>query len=169
MKKIVIMLVASSLSFVLASCSKSDVGGCKLTDPQITAPASEVTALQAYLTANTITATAHPSGFFYSISAQGSSATPGLCNTVRVNYTGRLTNGNTFDSNNTPAGAQFQLGSLIAGWQKGIPLIQKGGKIKLFIPPSLGYGANPVRDGIGNILIPANSILVFDIELLDVL
>ncbi len=169
MKKIVIMLFASSLSFVLASCSKEDAAGCNLTDPQITAPASEVAAVQAYLTANTITATAHPSGFFYSISVQGSGNTPGLCNTVRVNYTGRLTIGNIFDSNNTPAGAQFQLGSLIAGWQKGIPLIQKTGKIRLFIPPSLGYGANPVRDGIGNILIPANSILVFDIELLDVL
>jgi FKBP-type peptidyl-prolyl cis-trans isomerase FkpA len=166
MKKIVVMLVALSLSFVLASCSKSDDSGCNLTDPQIIAPASEVAAVQAYLTANTITATPHPSGFFYSIGVQGSGATSGLCSTVTVKYTGRLTNGTIFDSNNT--GIQFQLGSLIAGWQKGIPLIQSGGKIKLFIPPSLGYGANPVRDGIGNILIPANSILVFDIELLAV-
>jgi FKBP-type peptidyl-prolyl cis-trans isomerase FkpA len=166
MKKIVIMLFAASVSLFFNACSKADTSGCNLTEPQITAPASEVSALQAYLTANTITATAHPSGFFYSISAAGSTTTPGLCSTVTVKYTGSLTNGNVFDSNNV--GAQFQLGSLIAGWQKGIPLIQKGGKIKLFIPPSLGYGANPVRDGIGNILIPANSILVFDIELLNV-
>jgi FKBP-type peptidyl-prolyl cis-trans isomerase FkpA len=166
MKKIVIVLFTLSLSFVVNSCSKSDAAGCNLAEPQITAPAAEVAAVQAYLTASAITASAHPSGFFYSIGVQGSGATPGLCSTVTVKYTGRLTTGTVFDSNTT--GIQFQLGSLIAGWQKGIPLIQKGGKIKLFIPPSLGYGANPVRDGIGNILIPANSILVFDIELLDV-
>ncbi len=169
MKKIVSLFFAASLLFVVNSCSKADTNGCNLSDPQITAPASEVAAVQAYLTTNSITATAHPSGFFYSITTQGSGNTPGLCNTVRVNYTGRLTNGTIFDSNNTTAGAQFQLGSLIAGWQKGIPLIQKSGKIRLFLPPSLGYGANPVRDGIGNILIPANSILVFDIDLLDLL
>jgi FKBP-type peptidyl-prolyl cis-trans isomerase FkpA len=167
MKQIGYLLIVLAITFT--SCSKSDDNGCNLTDPQITVPTAEVAAVQTYLTGNSITATAHPSGFFYSISAAGTGATPGLCSTVRVNYTGRLTNGTVFDSNTTAAGAQFQLGSLIAGWQKGIPLIQKGGKIKLFIPPSLGYGSNPIRDNIGNILIPANSILIFDIDLLDVL
>ena len=64
-----------------------------------------------------------------------------------------------FDENLT--GTTFALGGLILGWQKGIPLIQKGGSINLYIPPSLGYGANATGS------IPANSILVFTIQLVD--
>lgn len=54
------------------------------------------------------------------------------------------------------------------GWQKGLPYIKGGGKIKLYIPPSLGYGAKDVKDDMGNVIIPANSILVFSLELTDV-
>jgi FKBP-type peptidyl-prolyl cis-trans isomerase FkpA len=54
------------------------------------------------------------------------------------------------------------LGQLIVGWQKGLPLISSGGKITLYIPPSLGYGSAAAGS------IPANSILIFDIELISV-
>jgi FKBP-type peptidyl-prolyl cis-trans isomerase FkpA len=62
----------------------------------------------------------------------------------------------------------YTLGGLIAGWQQGLPLISKGGVIKLYIPPSLGYG-NTAQDGKnGNVAIPANSILIFNIDLINV-
>ena len=83
-----------------------------------------------------------------------------LSSTITVKYTGKLTNGTIFDQNQT--GASFVLSSLILGWRKGLPLIQKGGSIILYIPPSLGYGCSSVGG------IPPGSNLVFDIELLDV-
>ena len=66
-------------------------------------------------------------------------------------------------------GGQFKvkLGELIPGWQKGIPLIKKGGEVKLYIPPSLGYGSQNVTSG-GVVVVPANSILIFDVQLADV-
>lgn len=155
------------LAFVaLAGCSKAK-NECQFSEQNITAPAAEITAIQAYLSSQSITnAIQHSSGMFYTITAAGSGANPGLCSTTTVKYTGKLTNGTTFDSNTT--GIQFQLGQLIVGWQKGVPLIQKGGKIKMYIPPTLGYGPNPVRDNLGNVLIPGSSILIFEVELLDV-
>jgi FKBP-type peptidyl-prolyl cis-trans isomerase FkpA len=155
---------------VFAGCSKSK-DGCGLTEAQVTASASEIAAVQAYLTANGLTATQHSSGFFYSIVTPGTGTiTPAICSSLTVTYIGRLTNGTVFDNNNnnvTPA--QFLLGQLIPGWQKGIPLIKKGGSIKLYIPPSLGYGAQDVRDPRTQaVVIPANSTLIFDMDLLDV-
>lgn len=91
---------------------------------------------------------------------------------VVVHYTGKLLDGTKFDSshdhpamNGKPAGAPFETqipGRLIQGWNKGIPGMRVGGKRRLTVPPSLGYGAMP-RPGI-----PANSTLVFDIELLEI-
>jgi FKBP-type peptidyl-prolyl cis-trans isomerase FkpA len=56
---------------------------------------------------------------------------------------------------------------LIEGWKIGLPLIQKSGKIKLYIPPSLGYGASDIKDNNGVVVIPANSMLIFDVSLVD--
>jgi FKBP-type peptidyl-prolyl cis-trans isomerase len=77
---------------------------------------------------------------------------------VKVNYSGSLTNGSVFDSGN---GVSFPLANLIIGWQQGIPLVGKSGKIILYLPPSLGYGSS-AQNGI-----PANSIMIFTIDLLD--
>jgi len=54
---------------------------------------------------------------------------------------------------------EFSLAGVIKGWQEGIPKIGKNGKIKLMIPSALGYGASEFGS------IPANSVLIFDIEL----
>ena len=123
------------------------------------APASEITQLEAYLASASITATKHCSGMYYTIDAAGSGSTATICSTVSVKYKGQLTNGTVFDQSATPV--SFQLGGLIEAWKKGIPLIKPGGKIKLYCPPSLAYGSQPVRDNAGNTVIPANSILVF--------
>jgi FKBP-type peptidyl-prolyl cis-trans isomerase FkpA len=83
-----------------------------------------------------------------------------------VKYKGQLTNGNVFDQTTTPV--SFNLGSLIEAWKKGIPMIKPGGKIKLYCPPSLAYGSQVIRDNAGNTVIPANSILIFEVELTNV-
>lgn len=85
--------------------------------------------------------------------------------TVTVNYLGTLTNGTKFDSSydrNTPFTTQIGVGQVIKGWDEGIVGMKVGGKRKLTIPPSLGYG----QQGVGNI--PPNSTLVFEVELLGI-
>jgi FKBP-type peptidyl-prolyl cis-trans isomerase FkpA len=153
-----------ALPMVIISCSKSDKS-CGLTLSTATAPASEVAAVQTYLTNNSITADQHPNGLFYKIHQAGSGEVPGACSVVTVKYKGSLTNGSGFDSSykSNPNGVPFTLGDrLISGWQLGVPLIKKGGSITLYIPPSLGYGAT------GSGPIPPNAILVFNIDLVDV-
>lgn len=85
--------------------------------------------------------------------------------TVVVHYTGKLTNGKVFDSS-VDRGQPFSFllgqGQVIQGWEQGILGMKEGGKRKLTIPPNLGYGARPVGP------IPANSTLIFDVELLKV-
>lgn len=149
-----------------ASCAKKDET-CNYSDATVTASATEIQDIQNYLAANGITgAQQHPSGFFYKITSQGNGqAIANLCSTVTINYTGKLANGTIFDQNtNVP----LVLGKLIVGWQKGLPLISKGGKITLYIPPSLGYGSQDVKDQQGRVVIPANSILIFDVELVNI-
>lgn len=163
-------LCALALSLVFAACKKSSDNKCPYTPTTQTAPAAEVTNLKAVLDAASITYTQHSSGIFYSVNSPGSGATPNVCSYLTVKYAGRLTNGAGFDSSyvRDPAGTSFTLGELIPGWQIGIPLIQNGGSITLYIPPSLGYGARDSRDQNGNIVIPANSNLVFNIQLVNV-
>ncbi len=147
---------------VSVSCSKKDQT-CNLNDSNISASAAEIASLQTYLSSNAITATQHPSGFFYKITQVGSGqAVVNLCSKITIKYVGKLTNGTIFDQTTAGATATFTLGQLIIGWQKGIPLISSGGKITLYIPPSLGYGSG------GSGPIPPNSILIFDIELVGV-
>lgn len=157
MKKRLLLLLA--VPVLLFGCNKTK--SCPYNDSAATASATEIAYIQAYLTNNSITAIQHSSGFFYSISIPGSGGISNLCSGVTVRYSGRTftttSTGAIFDSNGV--GASFTLGDLIPGWQKGIPLVGKGGSIKLYVPPSLGYGAQAVGS------IPANSYLVFDIQL----
>ncbi len=84
---------------------------------------------------------------------------------VTVNYVGTLTNGNKFDSSydrNEPFSFTLGGGQVIQGWDQGVAGMKVGGKRKLVIPPELGYGS----PGAGTI--PANSTLIFEIELLKV-
>jgi len=140
------------LPLFVISCKKED--SC----PEVTikAPDAEITALRTYITSNSITATEDPRGFFYTITSAGTGSKPTACSGVSVNYTGKLTNGTQFDSGTN---VSFNLSQLIIGWQEGIPLINAGGAITLYLPPSLAYGPNAVGS------IPANSILIFTITL----
>lgn len=160
-KKHFLMLAITALSFMVNSCGKKSVteNNCVSNNTGIPT-AAEVASLQAYITANNLTATQHPDGFFYRIITQGTGATPTLASTVTIKYTGKLTDGSIFDQNNT--GAVFPLNQLILGFRRGLPLIQKGGSIILYIPPSLGYGCQAVSG------IPPGSNLVFNVDLTDV-
>ena len=100
----------------------------------------------------------------------GTQATPG--SSVSVLYVGKLQDGTVFDSSaahgNQPL--TFTLGSqgLIAGFQIGVNGMKEGGERLIAVPPSLGYGAQDVKDQSGKVVIPANSTLVFDIKLVKV-
>ena len=160
-RSLLVYLVA--LIFIFTACGKTNTYTCDPTPPAAVASSAEISAIQNYLNANGISATQDPSGFFYQILNPGTgTVTPTVCSNVTVTYIGTLMGGNgaPFDSNTT--GVSFPLGNLIIGWQKGIPLIKKGGSIKLFIPPSMGYGASASGS------IPANSYLIFNVSLLDV-
>lgn len=167
-KKLLVFVAVSALFY---SCKKVDAGGCTLQPSTFVAPTSEVNALQGWVSTNRPGAVQHSSGLFYEIINPGSgTVVPGVCSNVIVKYAGYLTNGNKFDDSNTnyPNGITFLLGQLILGWQKGIPLIKKGGSINLYIPPSLGYGNQDITNNAGVVVVPANSILVFSIQLVDV-
>src|SRR5574343_51517 len=156
-----ISLFLVSVLVLASSCLKKDTG-CSYSVSGKTAPASEEQAVLTYLSNNSITATKHSSGMYYQILSPGTGTGPNLCSNILINYSGKLTNGNVFDSQNN---AVFVLGSLIEGWKIGLPMLKKGGQIRLFIPPTLGYGATDVKDPSGNVIIPANSVLIFDITL----
>jgi FKBP-type peptidyl-prolyl cis-trans isomerase len=77
-----------------------------------------------------------------------------------------LTSGTKFDSSvdrGTPFEFIIGIGQVIKGWDEGVLTMQRGGKRKLTIPPEMAYGERDVGDG----LIPANSTLIFEVELLD--
>lgn len=94
----------------------------------------------------------------------GAEATRGA--SVRVHYTGWLTNGESFDSSvsrGDPFGFTLGVGQVIRGWDEGVQGMKVGGKRKLTIPPDLGYGAR----GAGGV-IPPNATLIFEVDLLEV-
>ena len=103
------------------------------------------------------------SGLQYMILEDGKSTErPSMTDKVKVNYTGKLINGQTFDSTDGRGPAEFELNKVIKGWTEGIQLMTIGSKYRFFIPSELGYGSRPMAT------IPANSILIFDVELLDI-
>jgi len=107
------------------------------------------------------------SGLFYLIDNKGNNDFSSIGSTVSVHYTGKLIDGTIFDSSyqrNNPISFVIGKGQVIKGWDEGILKIAKGGSAKLVIPSDLAYGEN----GAGEI-IPPNSTLIFDVELIDFL
>jgi FKBP-type peptidyl-prolyl cis-trans isomerase len=103
------------------------------------------------------------SGLRYEIVKKGDGPTPKPTDTVKVHYTGTLIDGSVFDSSvQRGEPAEFPLDQVIPGWTEGIQKVNKGGKIKLYVPPHLAYGDDG-RPGI-----PPGSTLIFDVELLDI-
>lgn len=148
-----------TLALLTSSCQQpnSDQTLSNPTTIMANVPQAEITALKEFIDASNTVATADDRGFYYTIHSPGSGEKPTVRSNVTVNYNGQLTNGNTFDSGKD---ISFGLYQLITGWQEGIPLIAPGGSITLYLPPSLAYGSRAQRG------IPANSILIFKIDLI---
>ncbi len=155
MKKTLLLL--AFFAFVFSACKKSSTTSpTPVVDPAVQAKIDD-DKIQAYLTANKITATKDPSGLYYVVINPGGGTAPTVKSTVTVAYTGKLLDGTQFDTN--PNFTAFLGGNLIQGWKVGIPYCKQGGRILLIIPSALGYGTTP-KTGI-----PANSVLVFTIDL----
>ncbi|HEH9750464.1 TPA: FKBP-type peptidyl-prolyl cis-trans isomerase [Pasteurella multocida] len=101
------------------------------------------------------------SGLLYRIEQAGTGNTIKPTDTVTVNYTGKLPNGEVFDSSRGKP-VSFKLNQVVPGWTEGLQLVKKGGKIELVLPPELAYG----EQGAGQI--PPNATLHFDVEVIDV-
>lgn len=118
--------------------------------------------IRQYITDNNLTATKTNSGLYYVVHDAGNGASCSSTSNVRVAYKGYFTNGSVFDQSDAN-GITFNLSNVIKGWTEGIPYFKEGGSGILLIPSALGYGAS------GNASIPPNSVLIFDIALIEVL
>lgn len=104
-------------------------------------------------------------GLKYMITQQGTGNKPNKGDRVSVHYTGKFTDGKVFDSSvgrGQPITFELGVGQVIRGWDEGIALLSKGSKALFVIPPDLAYGAQQ------NGPIPANSTLLFEVELVDI-
>jgi FKBP-type peptidyl-prolyl cis-trans isomerase len=111
--------------------------------------------------AKTIDSTGTSNGIYYKILREGTGEKVSVSDTLVVNYKGQLLNGFIFDQTKDKP-ATFPLKRLIKGWQAGLPFCREGGKIRLVIPSSLGYSIRNLG------VIPPNSILIFDVEVLEI-
>ncbi|MDB0037801.1 FKBP-type peptidyl-prolyl cis-trans isomerase [bacterium] len=138
--------------FALTSCAKKKAEEQAALDEEI---------IQKYISDNNLNATATGSGLYYVIDTQGTGASCTSNSTVKVAYTGSYTNGNEFEQSSA-LGVEFSLQQVIKGWTEGIPYFKEGGSGKLILPSALAYGRS------GNASIAPNTVLVFDIELIEV-
>lgn len=103
-------------------------------------------------------------GVQYIVLEEGDGAQPTIEDKVECDYVGTLIDGTEFDSSiKRGQPAQFPLRGVIPGWSKTIPLMKVGSKWRIFIPSELGYGPQ------GNRNIPGNSVLIFDVKLLQII
>jgi len=104
-----------------------------------------------------------PSGIQYRIIEEGEGARPGMESTVKVHYRGSKTNGLEFDSSfarGVPE--EFQINSVLKGWQEVLPLMKTGATWQIFVPPELAFGER------GNPPVGPNEALMFDLKLIEV-
>ena len=122
------------------------------TDPALAAAAKEPGAV------------VKPSGLVFLSQRDGSGASPGATDTVRVNYRGTFPDGREFDSSYKRGEAiEFPLDGVIKCWTEGVQLMKVGGKARLTCPPGIAYGTR----GAGGV-VPPNATLVFEVELLGI-
>ena len=163
------LLVLAKAALLVAVFSSGACGGGGV-DPFAETVATPVdksapvqTQIDAFVAANGLTdVRTTPSGVTYSIIEPGGEEKPTRADRITIHYHGYLVDGKTFDRT-TGAPRTFPLSGLIPAWQEAIPLIGRGGVIRLLAPPSTAYGNNPPA-GTG---ITQSSVLVFDIALED--
>ena len=151
MKKLSLLVVILLVTF--AGCKKDKVDQGAIDNKLILA----------YIQANYPTAKATGSGLYYVIDTPGDATRPIYTSTVYIKYRGYLLDGTQFDSSyeGSEQPTPFTIGGVVRGFGEGLKLFGKGGKGKLIIPSTLGYGAT-AQPGI-----PANSVIIFDFELVN--
>ena len=104
-----------------------------------------------------------PTGLQYRVIEEGDGASPVKTDRVKVHYAGKLIDGSEFDSSyERGEPTEFGLNQVIKGWTEGLQLMKVGSKYEFFIHPKIAYGSRPRPT------IPANSVLIFEVELLDI-
>jgi len=149
-----IILLSFGIILTLVSCKKDEQDEAAQLE-------KDIATIQKYLNDNGLEAQQTGSGLHYIIDNPGSGTQPTATSNVKVRYRGYFTNGETFDES-APSGITFNLQNVIPGWTEGIPLFKTGGSGVLLIPSKLGYGPK------GNSSIPGNTVIIFDVELLEV-
>jgi len=152
MKTTITLLTCLSI-FLISSCSK------KLSPEEQMEKDQEI--ITNYINDNNLDAQKTASGLHYVILDLGTGNYPSSNNDVTVRYKGYFTDGSVFDQSDN-AGITFNLQQVIQGWTEGIPKLKEGGEGILLIPSALAYGPD------GNSSIPPNSVLIFDVTLLDI-
>jgi len=151
---------------LLLSLSVGLIAGCA--DPLTAPPCTAMPFVQASVSGDTITTT---TGLRYIEGAPGTGGALPWCRSVAVHYTGYLLDGSKFDSSvdiGRPLIFTPGVGTLIDGFEQGVIGMRTCGTRRLIVPPDLGYGANPVKNDSGRVIIPANSTVVFDIRMLEI-
>jgi FKBP-type peptidyl-prolyl cis-trans isomerase len=152
-------------AIVLAGCDKpaENANGEKPKDAAASAPSSLAPVSPTGSSTNEWTTTA--SGLKYQVMKKGNgTVSPKASDTVKVHYHGTLLDGTVFDSSvQRGEPISFPLNGVIPGWTEGLQLMKVGDKFKFEIPPNLAYGPNSPSPKI-----PANSTLVFEVELLGI-
>lgn len=137
---------------------------CKDDEPQLTYEqqlAVDTALIDEYLSTNNITAQTDPSGLRYVIHEPGTGLTPTLESGIIAAYEGTFLDGQVFDTNDE---FTFRLSNMIDGWQVGLPYIQEGGDISLYIPSGLAYGTRGSNSG----TIPPNTVIAFSVQIFEI-
>ncbi len=140
-----------------SSCTKNS-DECKDVPPE-----QEESVMRSFMAANGMTGVKSPEGMFYQILDEGGLAKPNTNSTIYVIYKGTHMDGSVFDEQTNPGATGFRLLEMIQGWQKAMPMIGKGGRMRLIVPSSLAYGC----EGRGEI--DPNTPLYFEFTLVDFL
>lgn len=123
---------------------------------------------QASVSGDTITTT---TGLRYIEGQPGSGLVEEWCRTLAIHYTGSLLDGTQIESSrdiNQPIVFTPGLSALIDGLEQGVIGMRTGGTRRLIIPPELAFGSEPRRNAAGVIIVPANSTVIYDIEVLQI-
>jgi FKBP-type peptidyl-prolyl cis-trans isomerase FkpA len=155
------LLVLACCVLFAVSCNKTQLA----IDPEDQLVA-DIAVIDEYLAANGITAVQHPSGLRYVITSEGFGEKPTSNDCIRIDYSGRL----LFETVpfETATGFATTMSSstdrpLVRGWRIGLKEVKKGGSITLYIPSGLAYGTSSTKNADGEVVVPANSNLVFDV------
>ncbi|MFI8380302.1 FKBP-type peptidyl-prolyl cis-trans isomerase [Leeuwenhoekiella sp. NPDC079379] len=153
MKTFITLICALTL---YVSCSSDDG------ESESAAFARNEAEITTYLETNELTATRTNTGLRYITKTEGTGASPTVSSRVVVEYKGYFLDGRTFDQSNPTA--EFSAGGLIPGFTEGLLLMKEGGESTFLLPALIGYGTS----GAGS-SIPGNTVILFDVKLLEVL